>query len=138
MNYHLEQLEGFVEKNQQNRYVLTPLGKKAVNQLKQLKGQLSIEDEKYLKIAEKSQRTSLEPIVKAFLIIGIAVCLVVTVLLAGFAFVLLTQGAFPTTMLFVFVPGVAIEVGLAATLVYALRKAPAWVRKLERRFLSTV
>jgi predicted transcriptional regulator len=36
MNYHLEQLEGLIEKNESRRYVLTPLGRKAYNQLKQL------------------------------------------------------------------------------------------------------
>jgi predicted transcriptional regulator len=28
MNYHLEQLDGLIEKNEQHRYVLSPLGKK--------------------------------------------------------------------------------------------------------------
>ena len=61
MNYHIEQLEGLIEKNPDQRYVLTPFGKKALNQLKQLKHDVTDEDTKYLAIAERNQRASLEP-----------------------------------------------------------------------------
>jgi predicted transcriptional regulator len=30
LNYHLDQLSGLIEKNEERRYVLTPLGKKAL------------------------------------------------------------------------------------------------------------
>jgi DNA-binding transcriptional ArsR family regulator len=33
LNYHLGQLEGFVEKDKERRYVLTPLGEKAISLL---------------------------------------------------------------------------------------------------------
>lgn len=34
LNYHLEQLKGLIEKNTNQRYVLTPFGKKTVEHLK--------------------------------------------------------------------------------------------------------
>jgi predicted transcriptional regulator len=62
MNYHLEQLEGLIERNGEHRYVLTSLGKKALNQLKQLKAELTVEDEKYLKLSRrKHRRQALNP-----------------------------------------------------------------------------
>lgn len=72
LNYHLEQLEGLVGKNEKRYYVLTPLGKKALNQLNLIKEELSSEDEKYVRIAEASQKSSLQPVLRSFLLVGIA------------------------------------------------------------------
>ena len=33
LNYHLKQLEGFIEKDENGRYIITPLGKTAINVL---------------------------------------------------------------------------------------------------------
>lgn len=123
-------------RNVERRYVLTPLGRKALNQLKQLNMELTAEDEKYIKLAQKTQRTSIEPAVKSFLIICIAVSLTVVATLAGLIFTLLTQGAFFEPMSIVLVLGIIIEVAVAATLIYALRRVPDWLRRLERRFLT--
>src|SRR4030042_3300138 len=49
LNYHLEQLKGLIEKNENRRYVLSPLGKKALNQLKIMENEFTEEDEKYLR-----------------------------------------------------------------------------------------
>ncbi len=71
LNYHLEQLKGLIEKNSNQHYVLTPFGKKAIEHLNLIEQKISSEDEKYVKIAVLSQKTSLQPIVKAFLAISI-------------------------------------------------------------------
>jgi predicted transcriptional regulator len=71
MNYHIEQLQGLILKNEENRYVLTSLGIKALNQLKHLKSDVTTEDMKLLNIAEQSRSGSLEPTLKAFLQIGV-------------------------------------------------------------------
>jgi predicted transcriptional regulator len=136
MNYHLEQLEGLIERNMEHRYILTPLGKKALNQLKQLKTELTVDDEKYLNLAQKTQKTSLEPTIKSLLIIGIAASLTVIVISTGLAVTLLMQGTFLGPMLIVLIPGIIIEAAITTTLIYALHKAPDWLRRLERRFLS--
>jgi predicted transcriptional regulator len=137
MNYHIDQLEGLIEKNEEHRYVLTTLGKKALNQLKQLKNDVTDEDMKYLRTAEKSQRASLEPTVKSFIVIGIITSSAVTVALAILAFIAITQGGTPTLMILLLLFGLAIEVAVLAALIYALRKTPAWLRRLERRFIAT-
>jgi predicted transcriptional regulator len=43
LNYHLERLEGLIEKNAERHYVLTPLGKKALDQMNYLKEETSAE-----------------------------------------------------------------------------------------------
>jgi len=137
MNYHIEQLEGLIEKNAEHHYVLTPLGKKALNQLKQLKYEVTTEDEKYVSIAQKSQRASLEPTIKSFIIIGIVTSLAITAVLATVAYVAITESGTPVFIYLLLPLLMAIEIAVIATLVRALRNAPAWLRRLERRFLET-
>lgn len=72
LNYHLEQLKGLIEKNNSQFYVLTPFGEKAVEHLNLIQQRASTEDEKYVIVAALSQKGSLQPIVKAILIINIA------------------------------------------------------------------
>ncbi len=137
MNYHLEQLEGLIEKNAEHRYALTPLGKKALNQLKQIRYEVTEEDQKYLSIAQKSQKASLEPTVKSFIIIGIIASLTVTIVSATVAYIALTEGGAPTPVLLLLPLIMSFEIALLATLIHALRKTPAWLRRLERKFLET-
>ena len=66
LNYHLEQLEGLIEKNEERRYVLTPFGRKALNQLNLVKQEISSDDEKYVRTAELAQKTSLQPDIRSF------------------------------------------------------------------------
>ncbi len=137
MNYHLEQLEGLIEKNDERRYVLTPLGKKALNQLRHLKSEVTADDEKYLRIAERTQKASLEPTLKMFLTIGIIAGIIILAVSTSLVYVSLTASDTPA-FVFLFLPLIiAMEIALIATLVYALRRAPAWLRRLERRFLQT-
>jgi len=131
MNYHIQQLEGLIEKNSGQRYVLTSLGKKALSQLRQLQSEVTDEDEKYLSIAAKNQRATLEPTLKSFIIIGIAASSIVLFILATMAYVALTEGGTPV-IIFLLLP--LLDIAVIVTLVRALRNAPAWLRRLERRF----
>lgn len=55
MNYHLRQLEGLVERDQDRRYHLTPLGKKALSVLHSMTENLEDGYEQYLTAARSSQ-----------------------------------------------------------------------------------
>jgi len=44
LNYHLEQLKGLIEKNNNQHYVLTPFGKKAIEHLDLIEQKTSSED----------------------------------------------------------------------------------------------
>ena len=135
LNYHLAQLEGLIEKNQDRHYILTPLGAKALNQLNMIKQETSTADEKYLKKAEMAQKTSLQPAVRSFLLIGMAFSFIIIFVWSYIAFIALTEGA--PVIVYVLLPVfIAIGIGLIGSLIYALLKSPEWVRRLERRFLG--
>jgi DNA-binding transcriptional ArsR family regulator len=135
MNYHLEQLGGFIAKNEERRYILTSFGRKALNQLSLLKQEVSVEDEKYVRIAEASQKSSLQPALRGFLLVGIAVSSMLLFVWFYIAFLAFTEGA--PIIVYVLLPIlIAIGFGLLGSFVMALRRTPDWVRRLERRFLS--
>jgi predicted transcriptional regulator len=135
LNYHLEQLKGLIEKNDERRYVLTPFGRKALNQLALLRREISQEDGKYVKIAETAQKTTLEPTAKALLLIGIALSMVLVSVWGYLAYIVLAEGA-PTIVYLLLPVLIALGIALIATLIRALQKTPAWLRRFERRFLE--
>ena len=135
LNYHLEHLEGLIEKNQDRHYILTPLGRKALNQLNLIKQETSNSDEKYVKTAEMAQKTSLQPTVRSLLLIGIGFSFIIVAIWGYIAFVALKEGA--PVIVYVLIPVlITLGIGLIGSLTYALLKSPEWVRRLERRFIG--
>jgi hypothetical protein len=96
----------------------------------------SIKTERYLRIAENVQKTSLEPTVKSLILIGIVAASIVTFILVALAYTAIIQGDAPTFVYVLLPLFIAIEVAVIATLIRALRKAPKWLRRFERRFLE--
>jgi len=77
LNYHLKELEGFVEKDEERRYVLTVLGKKAVRLMRGIKEDVDESYEGYVSVARASRRTFIQQnldrafyIISALLFIG--------------------------------------------------------------------
>ncbi len=135
LNYHIEQLKGLIEKNSNQRYVLTPFGKKAIEHLNLIEQKISSEDEKYVKIAALSQKTSLQPMVKAFLSISIALSAVLTSIWVFLAYVFAVEGA--PIIAYVLMPVlISVGFGFLGSLIYALVKAPSWVKRFEQRFFG--
>jgi predicted transcriptional regulator len=135
LNYHLERLEGLIEKNAEHHYVLTPLGKKALDQMNYLKEETSTEDEKYVRTAERARKTSLQPAVRSFLIVGIAFSIIIVLVWSYLALVVMQEGA--PIIVYILLPIlIALGIGLVCSLVYALLKSPDWVRRLEQRFFG--
>jgi len=135
LNYHLEQLKGLIEKNGNQRYVLTSFGKKTIEHLKLIEQKIGPEDEKYIKIAAFSKNTSLQPIVKAFLSISIGLSAVLTAVWVFLAYIFITEGA--PLIIFILMPVlIAIGFGLLGTLTYALVKAPSWIKRFEQRYFG--
>jgi hypothetical protein len=135
LNYHLEQLKGLIEKNSNQHYVLTPFGKKAVEHLDLIEQKISPEDEKYVKIATLSQKTSLQPIVKAFLTISIVLSAVLITVWSYLAYIIISEGG--PVIVYILLPVlIAVGFGLLGTLVYALVRAPSWVKRFEQKFFG--
>ncbi len=135
LNYHLEQLEGLIEKNVDRRYVLTPFGKKALTQLNLIKTERSVDDEKYVKTAERAQRTGIQPVIRAFLMISIALSSLILLVWGYITFIALTEGA--PIIVHILMP-ILLTVGLIllGSLIYALRRTPNWIKRFERKFLG--
>jgi hypothetical protein len=89
-----------------------------------------------VKVAERTQKTSFEPTLKLFLVVGIFAALTITIVSASIAYVMLTVSGVPTLVYLLLPVILAFEVSLDATLIYSLRKTPPWLRQLERRFLE--
>jgi len=135
LNYHLEELEGLIEKNSDRRYVLTPFGKKALNQLNLIRAETDSDDEKYVKTARRAQKTSLQPAIRAFLMIGIAFSSVFLLVWSYITFIALTEGA--PAIVYVLMPILlALGVIFLCSLIYALKRTPDWIKRFERRFLG--
>ena len=133
LNYHLEQLGGFIGKNDKRYYVLTSFGKKALNQLDLMKQEISPEDEKYIRIAERSQKSSLQPVLRSFLIVSLVFSSIFLLVWIYLAYILITEGA--PTIVYVILPIlIAVGVYLTGSLILALKKTPNWIKRIERRF----
>jgi predicted transcriptional regulator len=135
LNYHLEQLKGLIEKNSNQHYVLTPFGKKAIEHLNLIEQKISSEDEKYVKIATLSQRTSLQPIVKAFLSIGIVMSAVLVTIWGYLTYIIIIEGA--PIIVYILMPVlIAAGFGLLASLIYSLVKTPSWIKRFEQKYFG--
>jgi predicted transcriptional regulator len=135
LNYHLEQLKGLIEKNSSNYYVLTSFGEKAVEHLNLIQQRTSTDDEKYVRIAALSQKGSLQPIVKAILIINIAMMSVFIGLWGYIGYIAIAEGA--PAIVYVLLPIlVAIGASILGMLIYALVKTPPWLKRFEQRFFG--
>jgi len=135
LNYHLEQLKGLIEKNSYHYYVLTPFGKKVIEHLNLVDQRISSEDEKYVKVASLAQNASLQPIMKAFLSIGIVAMTFLIFLWIYIGYITISEGA--PLIIYVILP-VLTSLGLCVLvlLVYALLRSPLWIRRLERRYFG--
>ena len=135
LNYHLEQLKGLIEKNSNNYYVLTPFGKKVVEHLNLVDQRTTSEDEKYVKVASLAKNASLQPIMKAFLSIGIVAMTFLIFLWIYIGYVAISEDA--PLIVYLILP-VLVSLGLCvlALLFYTLLRSPLWIKRLERRYFG--
>jgi predicted transcriptional regulator len=135
LNYHLEQLKGVLEKNNNHFYVLTPFGKKVVEHLNLIEQRTSSEDQKYVAIASISQKKSLQPIVKAFLTIGIVMTAIIILIWGFIVYMAIVEGA--PVIIYILLPVlVVVGIGLLGTLLYTLVRTPMWIKRFEQRYFG--
>ena len=130
LNYHLKQLEGLLDKDDERRYRLTPLGERAYSVLRGVDAPRNLGD--YVTAARASQSLSIHPFVSGLLKGAILADCFFLAIWAYIAYVVLAERAH------IFVYGVLIALlaaGAAALvwLIRALRTAPEYVKRLERR-----
>lgn len=69
LNYHLRNLEGLIERDDDRIYRLTPLGSKALRLLVGIDKEINGEVSKYVKTAKSSQESYFHPLVKLILVL---------------------------------------------------------------------
>ncbi|MFX1519752.1 MAG: hypothetical protein ACFFCD_07520 [Promethearchaeota archaeon] len=135
LNYHLGKLEGLVEKNKERRYNLTPLGKQTMSVLNSITQNISSNYEKYVKIAQFAQKSTLHPILKSLIYLGIACISLVLFVWSFITYIVITEGA--PFIVYILLPIlIALGIVVLGWLVYALKKAPQFLKRFEKRWLG--
>jgi len=111
------------------------LEKKAFEHLKLVDQRISSEDEKYVKVASSAKNASLQPIMKAFLSIGIVAMTFLLFFWIYIGYIAISEGV--PLIIYIVLP-VLTSLGLCVLilLVYALLRSPLWIRRMERRYFG--
>ena len=132
LNYHLKQLEGLIRKNMELRYVLTPLGRKTLNLLDSMSHGINADSEKFVKVAYRAQRRSLQPLIKSFIYIVMTVDFVAFIMTGSLAYLAFTEGA--PAFVEIFIPVLLVmEIAFLIWLIYILKAVPEYVKRFERK-----
>ncbi|MFW9962352.1 MAG: winged helix-turn-helix domain-containing protein [Candidatus Sifarchaeia archaeon] len=130
LNYHLKQMEGFIQKNDHIRYTLTQLGKAATDLMVSLREDLSEDVEKYVKIRRPP---SLMPALKFMAFLLILVVSIPTIFIGMEIYDAIVSGGQLMDILSLAVV-MAIGIAVFVWITYMVRYAPGYLRHLERRF----
>jgi len=136
LNYHLRNLEGLIEKQDDRLYRLTPIGLKALELMNNLSKEIDKDVIQYVETVKGSQDGSIHPFVKGLLYIGIAG--VGMVFLASLVLFLasVTRGSFAVMEVFISLGMMGFTGVILWILVNALRTVPEFVRRLERKLMN--
>jgi len=132
LNYHLKQLEGLIERDNERRYHLTPLGERSLRVLLSMTEEMSEGLEDYLRSTRASQSGSIHPTVVGLIYLGIVFdCLFIAIWgYTGYAS-LISGG--PSFVLALVVVLISLGLIMLYGLVRALKTAPAYVRNIEKK-----
>lgn len=130
LNYHLKQLEGFLEKDGKRRYRLTPLGELALNVLGAA-GSGPDEIDGYISTARESQSGAKHPAVTNLLRLALFFNVLVLAVWGYLAYMFLVEGG-PTLVIGLLFILICVGFVTLTWLIRGLGTAPTYVRRLER------
>ena len=132
LNYHLKQLEGLIERDGERRYHLTPLGERSMRVLHSMTEEMDERLEDYLRATRASQSGSVHPTVVGLIYIGMVFDCIFIAIWGYTGYLSLASGGPPFVLA---LDAVLISLGLIILygLVRALKTAPSYVRKIERK-----
>ena len=136
LNYHLKQLEGFVEKNKEQEYILTPLGRKALDLLISVSQGLDLDYKKFAETAYRAQKRSLQPLTRSFIFIVLIGDFMASVMTGWLAYVAFSSGG-PALAKTVLPLAFSVEIAFLAWLIYVLKAVPDRVKRFERRVFGS-
>lgn len=130
LNYHLKQMEGFIQKNNSLQYILTPLGKAAADLMFSLGNKLPDEVDKYVKIRRPP---SLMPALKFMAYLLMIVVSIPTIFVGIEIYNMVVGGG---QLIDILALSIILFIGLAVFvwITYMVRFAPRYLRHLEKRF----
>jgi len=129
LNYHIKQLNGFIEKNERLRYTLTPLGIVSMELMLSLKEKPTNDFGKYLKVRKPF---SLMPALRWMAYI-LMFSLTIPILFGGVElYEILLEGGPIEGVLFMFA-FLATGIAVFAWIVYMVKNAPEFLKHLEER-----
>jgi len=132
LNYHLKQLEGLIERDNERRYHLTPLGERSLSVLLSMTEKMGERLEDYLRATRASQSGSIHPTVVGLIWLGIVFdCLFIAIW--GYTGYMSLGSGGPSFVLALVVVLISLGLIILYGLVRALKTAPAYVRKIERK-----
>jgi DNA-binding HxlR family transcriptional regulator len=132
LNYHLKQLEGLIERDNERRYHLTPLGERALSVLLSMTEEMGEGLEDYLRATSTSQSGSVHPTVVGLIYLGIVFDCLFIAIWGYTGYVSIVLGG-PTFVLALVVILISLGLIILYGLVRALKTAPSYVRKIERK-----
>lgn len=136
LNYHLRNLDGLIEKWDDKQYRLTPLGYKALEMMNNLSKEIDSDVIQYVETAKGIQDGSIHPFVKGLLYIGIAGIGIVFLASIGLLVMSVTRGSFSIGEIFISLGMMGFTGVILWVLISALRTAPEFVRRLERKLMN--
>lgn len=132
LNYHLKQLEGLIERDNERRYHLTPLGERALSVLQSMTKEMGEGLEDYLRTTSASQSGSMHPTVVGIIYLGIVFDCLFMAIWGYTGYVSIVSGG-PSFMLALVMVLISLGLIILYGLVRALKTAPSYVRKIERK-----
>ena len=126
MNYHLRHLEGLVVRNEERRYHLTPIGKKALSVLHSMTEGLENGYEEYLNSARVTRNSGVAILVNRWFYLILTGSVSAMIFLASFVHIAVTAGHLPQVSYY-FLAGFAL---LVAVLLAWLR---SWTKTESQR-----
>ena len=131
LNYHLKQLEGFIEKDENGRYLVTPLGQTAISALTATR-ETSNTVNTYVDLARTSQFSSIHPTVTRLLWLGILFDLLILSIYGYMAYILIVEGG-ATFVKIVLAVLIIMFLYILSLLIRGLRGSPAYIKRLEKK-----
>jgi len=138
LNYHLNQIKGFLKKNDQNKYELTTLGSKALEILSTIRKEFTESDRALLKEAFISQRNGTKPLILQGISLGIGALVFLTCITTFLIVVFLTVQDSP---IFIWPILLTMLTGEILGLIWTIRvkkSAPAFIERINKHLKEDV
>ena len=136
LNYHLRNLEGLIEKQEDKLYQLTPLGYKSLELMNNLSKEIDSDVIQYIETVKDTDDGSLHPFVKGLLYIGITAFGIIFFAGMGLFIMSVTRGNFAIIAISISLGMMGLSSVILWVLINALKTVPKFIRRLEKKLMK--